>query len=77
MSFVMDATVCKNKIIIKTIFLRIAGAEEASNTGVRGFKVHLFNPIWLTIFTLILAALRLVYTCDKHMYEVTYAGAVN
>ena len=30
---------------------RIAGAGETSNTRATWFKVHVFNPIWIIIFT--------------------------
>ena len=68
MSFAMDATVCKKQNNNENKFSRIVGAEETSNTGVCGFKVHVFKPIWFIIFT---------DFSDKHKHEVTYAHAVN
>ena len=52
MSFAMDATVCKNKIIMKTSFRDTpTSLEKPLIHGLRGFKVHVFNPIWFIIFT--------------------------
>ena len=76
MSFAMDATLCKNKIIMKTNFRESPAREQPPIHGLRGFKVHVLHPIWFIIFT-DFSSLRLVYTCDKHKHEVTYAGAVN
>ena len=51
MSFAMDATVCKNKIIMKTNFRESLAREKRPIHGLLGFKVHVFNPILLVIFT--------------------------
>ena len=52
MSFAMDARVCKNKIIMKTNFRDTpTSLEKPLIHGLRGFKVHVFNPIWFIIFT--------------------------
>ena len=51
MSFAMDATVCKNKIIMKTNFRESLAREKPPIHGLLGFKVDVFNPILLVIFT--------------------------
>ena len=51
MSFAMDATMCKNKIIMKTNFRESPAREKRPIYGLRGFKVHVFSPILIIIFT--------------------------
>ena len=58
MSFAMDATVCKNKIIMKTNFRESPAREKPPINGLRGFKVHVFNLIIFTDFSSFKAGLN-------------------